>query len=113
MTQSKPAPEPKTFWQWLKSVMTPIADQTEVYQTGWDEHPTLTRKRAGSITFGGGGIGMNRVTRPAGSLVLKTYDYWCSCGTQLTDGPRGGDSVNAVCETCKLNYGCLPGYWGS
>lgn len=48
-----------------------------------------------------------------GGMIFKDYDYWCpKCGTKLTDGPRGGLAVNAVCVTCKINYGCLPGYNG-
>ena len=43
---------------------------------------------------------------------LHQYKYWCSCGTELTDGPTGGCAVNAVCEHCRVNYGCLPGYLG-
>jgi hypothetical protein len=37
---------------------------------------------------------------------------WFENGTTLTAGPSGGCSVNAVCEKCRHNYGCLPGYWG-
>lgn len=37
--------------------------------------------------------------------------YKCpDCGTQLTDGPCGGAAVNAVCDKCRINFGCLPGY---
>jgi len=47
------------------------------------------------------------------SSTLVQYRYWCFCGTELTDGPRGGAAVCAVCEKCKINYGAdLPGYWG-
>lgn len=38
--------------------------------------------------------------------------YKCNCGTVLTEGPWGGCAVNAVCRTCDINYGCLPGYHG-
>jgi len=48
-----------------------------------------------------------------GTYKLIQYKYWCGCGTELTDGPRGGAAVCAVCEKCKINYGAdLPGYWG-
>lgn len=75
----------------------------EAYPTGWDEHPTLQRQQAKDAEF------------PASrfsSMRLRSYRYWCPCGTELTDGPCGGAAVNAVCETCKINYGDLPGYWG-
>jgi len=70
----------------------------------------LKRQRTSDISFGGGGIGMNRILNPAGSIFLKQYRYWCKCGTELTDGPTGGCAINAVCEKCRINYGCLPGY---
>lgn len=77
-----------------------------------DEY-TLKRQRIEDIPFGGGGIGYRKITHPAGTINLKQYRYWCSCGTELTDGPTGGDAVCAVCSKCKLNYGAdLPGYWG-
>lgn len=48
-----------------------------------------------------------------GTNRLTQYAYWCpKCDTRLTDGPRGGMSVNAVCEKCRINYGELPGFWG-
>lgn len=50
-------------------------------------------------------------TQWAGGKVAQ-YQYWCECGTKLTDGPRGGAAVNAVCEKCKVNWGNLEGYWG-
>jgi hypothetical protein len=40
------------------------------------------------------------------------WEYTCKCGTVLTEGPEGGCDVNAVCKPCKINYGCLPGYYG-
>ncbi len=36
------------------------------------------------------------------------YRYYCPCGASLQAGPCGGESVNAVCKPCKINYGCLP-----
>ncbi len=98
---------------WLKKLFTPLADQKDTYQTGWEAHPTLIRQLAGSVDYGGGGIGMRRLTHPSRGGKLTKYRYWCACGTELTDGPSGGCAVNAVCETCKLNYGNLPGYWGA
>lgn len=44
--------------------------------------------------------------------LSSVWNYFCPCGTKLTEGPEGGGSVNAVCETCRINYGCLPGYYG-
>lgn len=43
--------------------------------------------------------------------MLIQYRYWCSCGTELTEGPCGGLAVNAVCEKCRVNYGCLTGFF--
>jgi hypothetical protein len=43
---------------------------------------------------------------------MAAFEYFCKCGVKLTDGPRGGLSVNAVCHNCRTNYGCLPGYHG-
>lgn len=40
------------------------------------------------------------------------YHYFCKCGTKLTEGPEGAASINAVCKACRINYGCLPGYYG-
>lgn len=51
-------------------------------------------------------------TEWAKGCLLTTYRYWCPCGEELSDGPCGGAAVNAVCEKCKINYGCLDGYWG-
>lgn len=46
-------------------------------------------------------------------VYLEQYQYWCECGTELTDGPTGGMAVCAVCKKCKVNFGAdLPGYWG-
>lgn len=45
-------------------------------------------------------------------LTNYCWQYTCKCGTILTEGPSGAGSVNAVCESCKINYGCLPGYYG-
>ena len=42
----------------------------------------------------------------------KQWEYYCKCGTRLSEGPEGGCSINAVCARCKINYGCLPGYYG-
>ncbi len=51
--------------------------------------------------------------RWSGTNEIPDYEYWCpDCGTLLTDGPRGACSVNAVCEKCKANFGCLPNYLG-
>lgn len=37
------------------------------------------------------------------------WRYFCpKCKAQLTAGPTGG-GINLVCETCRINYGCLPG----
>ncbi len=69
-------------------------------------NPDLTRKRVEDVTMPVGDW------RWQGSRSYAQYRYWCKCGTELTDGPRGGVSVNAVCETCRTNHGCLPGYWG-
>jgi hypothetical protein len=45
-------------------------------------------------------------------VYAPAFNYWCKCGTKLTDGPCGGAAVNAVCEKCHINYGCLDGYHG-
>lgn len=37
--------------------------------------------------------------------------YYCPCGEPLEEGPEGGGSVNAVCNKCRINYGCLPGFY--
>jgi hypothetical protein len=55
-------------------------------------------------------IGLSR--RPVSTNNWNYYIYYCKCGTTLTEGPSGGCSVNAVCEKCRVNYGCLPGYYG-
>lgn len=48
-----------------------------------------------------------------GRGTLPTYRYYCpDCGSELSHGPEGGMAVNAVCRKCRINYGCLPGYWG-
>jgi hypothetical protein len=44
--------------------------------------------------------------------VSYCWQYTCKCGTVLTEGPSGGCSVNAVCKSCKINYGGLDGYYG-
>ncbi len=97
----------KSFYNWFVKVDAPTK---RVYNTGWDEHPTLTWEPAPSIEFGGGGMGWNRLLHPAGTLTTPQRKYFCECGTELTDGPTGGAAINAVCEKCRLNYGCLPGY---
>jgi hypothetical protein len=63
----------------------------------------LTRKNIG--VFEGGFY-------PGALIKERHYEYYCKCGTTLTEGPSGGLSVNAVCEKCRINYGCLPGYFG-
>lgn len=66
----------------------------------------ITRESLPNITFG------SQFNSGAVSY-LGQYRYWCpKCDTVLTEGPSGGCAVNAVCEKCKINYGCLPGYWG-
>lgn len=58
-------------------------------------------------------IGLQRMRAPnvpwAGGTML-CYVYWCPCGEQLEEGPCGGCAVNAVCNTCRVNYGNLPGF---
>lgn len=44
--------------------------------------------------------------------LSSPWIYYCTCGGKLTEGPEGGASVNAVCKPCRINYGCLPGYYG-
>lgn len=67
----------------------------------WEEYGEhgLTRKYRGAFH----GIG---------GFADHQWDYKCKCGERLSDGPEGGLSINAVCEKCKINYGCLPGYYG-
>lgn len=63
--------------------------------------------------WGDPGIGLQRMRVPnvpwAGGM-LRCYIYWCPCGEQLEEGPCGGCAVNAVCDTCRVNYGNLPGF---
>jgi hypothetical protein len=47
-----------------------------------------------------------------GFIEGEHYEYYCECGTTLSEGPSGGMSINAVCNKCMINYGCLPGYFG-
>ncbi len=46
---------------------------------------------------------------PGWPYACVEYRYFCSCGTELTEGPWGGAAINAVCKTCRINYGNLPG----
>lgn len=91
---------------WFKRLFHPI----ETYKC-CNKH-TLKRQRTKNIEYGGGGIGLQRIMHPAGTINLKQYSYWCQCGALLSDGPTGGAAVNAICEKCRINYGNLPGYWG-
>jgi hypothetical protein len=50
--------------------------------------------------------------RWTGSRQFQMYRYWCKCGAVLESGPCGGAAVNAVCKTCRINYGNLPGFEG-
>lgn len=43
-----------------------------------------------------------------GTLQMYTQYYCSECDGELTPGPSGG-GTNQVCESCKINYGCLPG----
>jgi hypothetical protein len=71
-----------------------------------EKYGKLTRQRVEDIDYP---VGDWRWT---GSHKIYQYQYWCNCGTKLTDGPTGGCAVNAVCGKCRINYGNLPGYWG-
>ena len=98
---------PKTKWEKL----TFFAKGFKIFDTEWDKHPQLIYCSTDSIQYGGGGMGWNRVLHPAGTISLPQRRYWCcDCGNELEDGPEGGCAVNVVCKTCRLNYGCLPGY---
>ncbi len=81
--------------------------------------PAMETIKLGSLTFkrqrhaepGGPYIGQ-AVTGPG--VYLDSFDYWCpDCGTKLSDGPTGGAAINAVCHKCRVNFGNLPGFWGS
>jgi hypothetical protein len=104
--KAEPFVLPKTSYQkflwWLKGL--------HIMELGGDDHTFLVWSKAQSIEFGGGGIGFLRVTNPACSIFIPQRNYWCSCGTKLTDGPCGGSAINAVCKNCRINYGCLEGY---
>lgn len=40
------------------------------------------------------------------------YRYWCpDCGQELVGGPRAPNSVNVVCRSCRVNWGCLPDFY--
>ena len=71
----------------------------------------LTRMKAGYTEFPVYGV-MGHIENAGRtqSYRYKHYRYFCPCGTELTDGPEGGCAINAVCEKCRINYGCLPGY---
>jgi hypothetical protein len=58
------------------------------------------------------GLTRVRIADMVGFINGPRYDYFCKCGTKLSEGPEGGFSLNAVCEKCRINYGCLPGYYG-
>src|SRR5581483_5682454 len=76
----------------------------------WGDPTTgLTRIRVEDGFFGTYGV-LNHPENfgRTGGYVIPRYRYFCKCGTVLTDGPCGGASVNAVCEKCGINYGCLP-----
>jgi hypothetical protein len=70
-------------------------DPNDLDDMGMDMRGLFRRKVADKITPGN-----------------TAYIYTCKCGTDLTEGPCGAGSINAVCKTCKINYGCLPGYYG-
>lgn len=71
----------------------------------------LIFKRQRHADPGGPYIGQ-AVTGPG--VYLDSYDYWCpDCGTKLADGPTGGAAINAVCHQCRVNFGNLPGFWGT
>jgi hypothetical protein len=47
--------------------------------------------------------------RWVGAYERRRFAYYCpECGDRLTAGPTGGSAVNSVCNTCPVNYGCLP-----
>jgi len=72
----------------------------------------LTRQRVANFEMPGSGtMGSGWFYRSGSVMSFRAYDYWCGCGQKLEDGPCGGGSVNAVCDKCRVNYGCLPGYF--
>lgn len=46
-------------------------------------------------------------------VKFPNFKYWCPhCDSELSEGPRGGLSMNAVCKKCRINFGCLPHHNG-
>ncbi len=88
---------------WIQRIKNLFKPQIEFYEAG---EFTLTRKRIEDIE-----IPLGDWHWPVERSIIR-YKYWCSCGTELTDGLSGGWAINAVCKKCNRNYGCLPGFWG-
>jgi hypothetical protein len=64
------------------------------------------------VTLEGGGRALYHRSKQTTHNV-EEWIYFCpACGHALVAGPEGAAAVNAVCKTCHVNYGCLPGYYG-
>jgi hypothetical protein len=90
----------------IKRMLFPTKIHQALFTPKIEQVGDLTRQRIEDIEYPVGDW------RWSGVHKLFQYKYWCKCGTVLTDGPSGGCSVNAVCEKCRINYGCLDGYYG-
>jgi hypothetical protein len=90
------------MFNWLASWWHKRTVRTQLRKGEWIYSPRQNcnvRKRIGSEKHLFGGRGCYYI------------DYQCpTCHTTLSDGPCGGAAVNAVCKTCRINYGCLDGF---
>jgi len=90
----------KTLVEWIKGLGKP---KVEPWQPEGGVPRGLKRLRLPDIKIPVGDWRWGSASRP-----YPQYRYFCPCGETLTAGPCGGAAVNAVCEKCRINYGCLP-----